>query len=104
MPKLKCDARKCIFNCERYCVKSVIHVNDDTDAKKCVSFSEQKYDEQKYNTEFAQMDNFNQYVSIECAAEECDHNANGMCVSERVEIGCNQKVCKNDTECKTFSV
>ena len=44
MPKLKCDAKKCIYNCERYCVKSVIHVNDDLDSKKCISFSEQKYE------------------------------------------------------------
>ena len=52
MPKLKCDAHKCIYNCEKYCVKSVIHVNDDLDAKKCISFSEQKYEGKKYDTEF----------------------------------------------------
>ena len=32
MPKLRCEALKCIYNCEKYCAKSVIHVNDDFDA------------------------------------------------------------------------
>lgn len=104
MPKLKCDAKKCIYNCERYCVKSVIHVNDDLDSKKCVSFSEQKYEKGNYETEFAQMCDTNKYVSIECEARACDHNANGMCVSENVEIGCNKDVCKNNNDCKTFSL
>ena len=31
MPKLKCDAKNCIYNCERFCSKSVIHINDDFD-------------------------------------------------------------------------
>lgn len=104
MPKLKCDAKKCIYNCERYCAKSVIHVNDDLDAKKCVSFSEQKYDEQNYNTEFASMDNMNKYVSIECEAKACDYNCNGMCVSENVQIGCEKVEKRNDTKCETFSL
>ena len=104
MPKLKCDAKKCIYNCEKYCVKSVIHVNDDLDAKKCVSFSEQKYESGKFDTEFAQMDGVNKYVSIECEAKACDHNANGMCVSENVQIGCDKDMCTHNTVCKTFSL
>lgn len=104
MPKLKCDARKCIYNCEHYCVKSVIHVNDDVDAKKCVSYSEQKYEDKKYDTEFACMDGINKYVSIECSAKECDHNCNGMCVSENVQIGCDTDECKINAKCKTFSL
>ena len=105
MPKLKCDAHKCIYNCEKYCVKSVIHVNDDLDAKKCVSFSEQKYEGKNYDTEFSQMNCTNKYVSINCEAKECDHNEHGVCVSEIVEIGCDdEKACKHNTSCKTFSI
>lgn len=101
MPKLKCDVKKCIYNCECYCVKSVIHVNDDIDTKKCVSYSEQKFENQKYDTEFANMNCVNKYVSIECLAKDCDHNCNEMCVSENVEIT-NDK--DNKAKCKTFSI
>ena len=104
MPKLKCDALKCIYNCEKYCAKSVIHINDDLDAKKCESFSNKKYDAQEYKTEFATIDCGNQFVSIECKAKSCDYNCNGMCVSEKVEIGCDKNVCKHNNECKTFSL
>ncbi len=104
MPKLKCDAKSCIYNCECYCAKSVIHVNDDLDSKKCVSYSEQKFDHQNYNTEFATMDFSNKYVSIDCEAKSCDYNANGMCVSEHVNIGCGNEKCKNKAKCNTFSL
>lgn len=104
MPKLKCEVKKCIYNCEHYCAKSVIHVNNDLDAKKCESFSEQKFEDKKYNTEFACMDNMNKYVSIECAAKECNHNSNGMCVSESVKIVCDDEECKNNSKCETFSL
>ena len=43
----------------------------------------------------------NKYVSIECLANDCDHNCNGMCVSENVEIT-NDK--DNKAKCKTFSI
>ena len=47
----------------------------------------------------------NKYVSINCEAKECDHNEHGVCVSEIVEIGCDdEKVCKHNTACKTFSI
>lgn len=102
MPKLKCDAEKCIYNCEHYCAKSVIHVNDDMDAKKCISFSLKKYEKQNYDTEFASCENLNQYVSIQCAAKSCDHNCEGMCVSERVSIS--PETFKNvNAKCVTFS-
>lgn len=103
MPKLKCDAKNCIYNCGRYCAKSVIHINDDLDAKKCESFSEKKYDTNEYNTEFANLDGCNQYVSIECRAKECDHNSNGMCVSEHVKIGKESATTVDETKCETFS-
>ena len=50
------------------------------------------------------MDNINKYVSIECAAKDCEHNSNGMCVSESVKIGCNDEECKNNSKCETFSL
>jgi len=103
MPKLKCDALKCIYNCEKYCAKSVIHVNDDLDAKKCESFSDKKFDAQEYKTEFASIDCGNQFVSIECKAKSCDYNCNGMCVSENVKIGSIEASTKDETRCETFS-
>ena len=105
MPKLKCDAHKCIYNCDRFCSKSVIHVNNDVDTKKCESFSVQKYNGYKYDTEFGCMDNsINQYVSIECDAKECDYNCKGMCVSENVKIGNENATSKSETKCETFSL
>lgn len=104
MPKLKCDAMKCIYNCEHYCAKSVIYVNDDLDAKKCVSFSLQKYEGGNYNTEFASMDSVNKYVSIECSAKSCDYNCNGMCVSENVKISDIHEENKERAKCETFSL
>lgn len=103
MPKLKCDVKKCVYNCERLCAKSVIYVNNDVDAKKCESFDERRYEKNDYNTEFANMDNTNLYVSIECKAKECDYNNNGTCVSENVKIGCGGIKCENKAECETFS-
>lgn len=105
MPKLKCDAKNCIYNCERFCSKSVIHINDDLDSKKCESFSEQKYSRSKLDTEFGCMDScLNQYVSIECDAKDCDYNCKGSCVSENVKISGEKATCKNETKCETFSL
>lgn len=103
MPKLRCDASKCIYNCEHYCAKSVIYVNDDLDAKKCESFSMQKYNECDYNTEFANMDSVTKYVSIECRAKSCDYNCNGMCISENVKIS-DMKDGNGKAKCETFSL
>lgn len=104
MPKLKCSAMKCIYNCENLCTKSVIHINDDIDAKRCLAFKCKKYDyEHNFNTEFANFDGLNQFISIECEAKKCDYNCNGMCASENVKIvGCNS-TCANQTKCQTFS-
>ena len=104
MPKLKCEVKNCIYNCDEYCAKSVIHVNNDLDAKKCISFSLQKYQENDYNSEFASMDGLNQYVSIECEAKNCDYNCKGSCVSENVKIGTHNKSYANGAKCKTFSL
>lgn len=104
MPKLKCDALKCIYNCERFCAKSVIHVNDDSDAKKCESFNDKEFERSDYKTEFSKIDCGNQFVSIECKAKNCDYNCNGVCVSENVKIGNEHASCVDETKCETFSL
>lgn len=104
MPKLKCEALKCIYNCNKYCAKSVIRVNNDSDSKKCESYSEKNYEAKDYKTEFADMNCGNQFVSIECKAKECDYNCNGMCVSENVKIGSESTRAMDGAKCETFSL
>lgn len=104
MPKLRCDAKNCIYNCEKLCTKSLIHINNDAEAKKCETFSQQKFERNCYNTEFANMEDANTYVSIDCMAKDCDYNNNGICVSENVKIGCDDCKCCDKAKCETFSL
>lgn len=105
MPKLNCSACRCVYNCENLCTKSIIHVNDDSDAKNCLTFHKKKYDyENNFNTEFANFDGLNQYISIECDAKACEYNCNGMCASENVKISGPKSTEVNETKCQTFTI
>lgn len=105
MPRLTCNAINCIYNCEHLCSKSVININDDSDFKKCLSFHLAKQvKEDDYKIEAANLNNVNQYISIECSAKRCFFNNCGLCVSEHVNISGPSSKKISETKCQTFKL
>ncbi len=108
MPKLKCNAQKCVFNCDTRCSKSVIKVigaeaETPVDTA-CQSFIKKRYSENNnYQTEIGSFENVNPHVSVDCDSRDCRYNSRGVCISENIRIDGTQSMTPRDTRCQTFS-
>ena len=101
MTKLKCSAKRCMYNAEDCCCKSDIKVEgreaEDTEDTCCGSFQDRGC-----NCGKNAMDSVNYSVDVKCEAESCIYNEHKQCTASTIGIAGPKACHSEETECASF--
>ena len=100
MAKISCSAVNCGHNKDLYCCKPNVYIDGETANRPektcCDSFV------MKGSGSFAG-ENPQGNVNVECAAEMCVFNCNGVCDAKNIVVGTEEAKCIENTECDSFT-
>ena len=103
MTRISCEVKKCVYNAVGGCKLDSINVGTAharmTDETKCESYTP---GEKSAVNGCHCNDDACSISSINCSAENCKYNDDGVCEAKKIEIcTCKSGTC-GDTECSTF--
>lgn len=96
MPKIKCTAKKCVYNNDKSCTRNQIAVEKKAF---CDSF---EYMEKDYDIEVASFDEKSEPKDIWCDAVNCTYLYTGKCSASAISITGNEAEKSKETNCETF--
>lgn len=108
MPKLMCDVKTCHFHKQDYCTKDRIKVcncfENDNHETMCDSYKQKKNEKlDDYDTEFGELGQINEYLSVSCNVLDCIHNQHEICKATNIKIDGNDAKSKNGTICSSYA-
>lgn len=96
MPRIKCTAKKCIYNNDNSCTRNQIAVER---MAFCDSF---EFVEKNYDVEIASFEEESVSKDIWCDAVNCQFLFTGKCSAPRISITGKQAEKSKETSCETF--
>lgn len=107
MPRIQCDAKKCLYNNCNMCEKTKIYVGglyaEEKNETECISFERKNLS--KCNEEYGSChDGCGCETKIACSSEKCIYNVNKECQARQVKVKGKEALTKDETCCDTFKM
>ncbi len=103
MATITCEVKRCCYNKNGGCRLEGVKVEGDgalvSSETMCASFSDcENSCTNSCECEPCACDN----AEIECSAENCRYNDDGVCDADEIKVGCGTSHCASETRCETF--